>query len=236
MQRILHLPLAVLFALVLSSLISESALAAIPATLSQNTGTPVAQRTLGTVAGGSSSLQREVFGFALASTLSDPTVGYPTWDFSLVSTVAFFGLHVNDDGTLTSDSGMTVWNSSQLTGLLGAARSHGTKVVVTVILQDFSAGTPHMCAGLANRATTVSQTVAQVTAKGVDGVNIDYEGLNGTCPNGQSARSMMTDFAHQMRAALPAGSYLSVDTYASSAADPLGFFDVASLNSYVDSS
>src|SRR5450759_3887822 len=168
MQRILHLPLALLFALVLSSLISESALAAVPATLSQNAGTHVVQRTLGTVAGGSSSLQREVFGFALASSLSDPTVGYPTWDFSLVSTVAFFGLHVNDDGTLASDSGMTVWNSSQLTGLLGAARSHGTKVVVTVILQDFSAGTPHMCAGLANRATTVSQTVAQVTAKGVD--------------------------------------------------------------------
>ncbi len=36
--------------------------------------------------------QREVFGFALASSLSDPTVGYPTWDFSLLSTVAFFGL------------------------------------------------------------------------------------------------------------------------------------------------
>src|SRR5450759_1421265 len=235
MQRILHLPLALLFALVLSSLISESALAAVPATLSQNAGTHVVQRTLGTVAGGSSSLQREVFGFALASTLSDPTVGYPSWDFSLVSTVAFFGLHVNDDGTLASDSGMTVWNSSQLTGLLGAARSHGTKVVVTVILQDFSAGTPHMCAGLANRATTVSQTVSQVAVKAGDGVNIDYEGLNGTCPNGQNARSMMTDFAHQMRAALPAGSYLSVDTYASSAADPLGFFDVLGLNSFVDS-
>src|SRR5689334_20605074 len=26
-------------------------------------------------------LQREVFGFALASSLADPTVGYPTWDF-----------------------------------------------------------------------------------------------------------------------------------------------------------
>src|ERR1051326_7895824 len=50
--------------------------------------------------------QREVFGFALASSLSDPTVGYPTWDFSLLSTVAFFGLHVNDDGTFANDAGM----------------------------------------------------------------------------------------------------------------------------------
>jgi len=92
-----------------------------------------------------------------------------------------------------------------------------------------------MCASLANRATTVSQTIAQVTAKGVDGLNIDYEGLNGTCPNGQTARSMMTDFAARLRAALPPASYLSVDTYASSASDPLGFFDVPGLNAYVGS-
>ncbi len=134
-----------------------------------------------------------------------------------------------------SDSGWSVWNSSQLTGLINAAHSHGTKVVVTIILQDFAAGTPSMCSGLANRAVTVSQTVAQVKAKGVDGVNVDYEGLNGTCPNHQSARSMMTDFAHRLRGALPGGSYLSVDSYASSATDPYGFFDVPALAQYVDS-
>jgi spore germination protein YaaH len=183
----------------------------------------------------SGTLQREVFGFALASSLSDPTVGYPSWDFSLLSTVAFFGLHFNDDGTIASDSGLTVWNSSALTTLLTAAHSHGTKVVLTIVEQDFAAGTPHMCAALANRATVVSQTAAQVSAKGVDGVNIDFEGLSGTCPNGQPARAMMTDLANQLRTALPAGSYLSVDTYASSASDPVGFFDVPGLNAYVDS-
>ena len=92
-----------------------------------------------------------------------------------------------------------------------------------------------MCAGLINRAITVRETVAEVAAKGVDGVNVDYEGLNGTCQNGQTAQSMMTDFAHQLRAALPSGSYLSVDTYAGSAADPIGFYNVAGLNAYVDS-
>lgn len=181
------------------------------------------------------SLRREVFGFALASSLADTTVGYPSWNFSLLSTVAFFGLHINDDGTIASDAGLTEWNSSDLMNLVTKARAAHTKVVVTVIEQDFSSGTPHMCAALANRAATVSATVAQVTAKGVDGVNIDYEGLNGTCPNGSTARSMVTDFARQMRAALPPGSYLSIDTYASSAADSLGFFDIAGLNSYVDS-
>jgi len=182
-------------------------------------------------------LQREVFGFALASSLADPTVGYPTWDFSLLSTVAFFGLHVTNSGTLAADSGMTEWNSAQLTAFVGAAHSHGTKVVLTIILQDFSSGTPSMCAGLRAAATTVSQTVAQVKAKGVDGVNVDYEGLNGSCGTTDSswARHAMTNFISALRAALPAGSYVSVDTYASSAADSLGFFDVRGMAASADS-
>ena len=185
--------------------------------------------------GGPGGPQREVFGFALLSSLADPTIGYPSWNFSLLSTVAVFGLHIQTDGHIANDSGWAVWSSSQMTGLLSKAHAAGVKVVATIILQDFSAGTPTMCAGLTNRANTVSQTVAAVAAKGADGVNLDYEGLNTTCPNGQTARAMMTDLAHQMRSALPAGSYLSVDTYASSAGDPAGFFDVAGMNPYVDS-
>src|ERR1700736_3645042 len=61
---------------------------------------------------------REVFGFGLASSLADPTIGYPSWNFSLLSTVAFFGLHINGDGTIVSDSGLNVWNSTTLTNLL----------------------------------------------------------------------------------------------------------------------
>ena len=189
--------------------------------------------------GGAGGPQREVFGFALLSSLADPTVGYPSWNFSLLSTVAVFGLHVQTDGNFAADSSWNEWNSSQVSGLVSTARQHGTRVVLTIILQDFSAGTPNMCAGLKNRATTVQQTVAQVvatgTGKGVDGVNIDYEGLGGTCANGENPRTDMIDLARQLRAALPAGSYLSVDTYASSAGDPLGFFDVPGLSAYVDS-
>jgi spore germination protein YaaH len=181
--------------------------------------------------------QREVFGFALASSLNDPTVGDPTWNFALLSTVAFFGLHVNDDGTFTSDSGLTVWNSSELTDLVTLAHAHSTKVVVTIIKQDFVAGTPDMCAALTNSTTTVTNTVNEVSAKGVDGVNVDYEGLNGSCgttdPNW--ARTHLTSFVAALRAALPVGKYLSIDTYASSAADPAGFFDIPGLAPSVDS-
>jgi spore germination protein YaaH len=186
--------------------------------------------------GGAGGPTREIFGFALASSLSDPTVGYPSWNFSLLSTVAFFGLHVQDDGNFAGDSGAAVWNSSQLSGLLATAHSRGVKVVLTIILQDFSPNTPHMCSALTRGGVTVAAAVAEVRAKGVDGVNIDYEGLNGSCgqsdPNG--ARHALTNLVRALRASLP-GGYMSIDTYASSAVDSAGFFDVPALASAVDS-
>jgi spore germination protein YaaH len=187
--------------------------------------------------GGAGGPLREIFGFALASSLSDPTFGYPSWDFSLLSTVAFFGVHIMDNGGFANDSGWAVWNSSQISGLVSAAHSRGTKVVLTIILQDFAANTPNMCAGLKNFTTTVNNTVAEVKAKGVDGVNVDYEGLNGSCGTADSsyARHAFSNFMGSLRSAMPAGSYLSVDTYASSATDTVGFFDVPALGGSVDS-
>jgi len=78
------------------------------------------------VGGGSTNiLSREVFGFALFSSLADPNIGYPSWNFDLLSTVAVFGLDVNWDGHLiTTDSGYAVWNSSQMTALMSTARQH----------------------------------------------------------------------------------------------------------------
>ena len=187
--------------------------------------------------GGAGGPAREVYGFALASSLSDPTFGYTTWNFSLLTTVAFFGLHVQDDGTIASDSGASVWNSSQLSSLLSTAHAHGTKVVVTIIMQDFSPGTPHMCSALVHSANVVNGTVNEMKAKGVDGVNVDFEGLNGGCGTSDPswARDTFTLVVRGLRSALPAGSILSVDTYASSAADPIGFFAVGGMAASVDS-
>src|ERR1700680_3759023 len=201
LQRSRHLVLALLAPLALSGFVPVGVSAAAPAAASPDPTHPfvtqqaarlVATANVGTLqpfkpalgqaaVGGAGGPQREVFGFALASSLSDPTFGYPTWDFSLLSTVAFFGLHVQDDGTFAADSGWNVWNSSELSNLLGVAHAHATKVVVTIVLQDFAAGTPHMCAGLIHGNTTVANIVSEVKAKGVDGVNLDYEGLNGSC-------------------------------------------------------
>jgi spore germination protein YaaH len=180
---------------------------------------------------------REIFGFALASSLADTTVGYPSWNFDLLSTVAFFGLHVDPDGQFAADAGWNTWNSSALTSLVSLAHRHGTKVVLTVVLQDFSPNTPSMCAGLQHAGVTVAAAVTQVKAKAVDGVNIDYEGLDGSCGTADPywAQHALTGFAQKMRAGLGPSYYLSIDSYASAASDGYGFFDVVGLASYVDS-
>jgi spore germination protein YaaH len=187
---------------------------------------------------GARDLSKEVFGFALGSSLSDPTVGYPSWNFDMLSTVAYFGLHVLWDGTFQKDAGLAVWNSSQLTSLVQVAHAHGTKVVLTIINGDARGTYPNaMCDALLRASTTVKNTVAEVKAKGVDGVNIDYEGVNQACNTSDPswARHALTSFATSMRVALGTTSYLSIDTYSGAAGDPVGFFDVPGLNPSVDS-
>ncbi len=189
----------------------------------------------------SSGLTRDVFGYAYASSLGDPNVGYTTWDFSLLSTVAFFSIQVNYDGVLVADSNWTVWDSSTLTGLVNTAHAYGVKVVVT--LKPLYRDTVDFCDALYNDGTTVYQIVRQVKLKGIDGVNIDYESqlaqCNPTNPGftAMTNQALLTRFAKDLRAGLDGykpGLYLSIATYSGSAAGNDGFFNIPDLNQYVD--
>jgi len=205
-----------------------------PSALPNSQGQIGAARTL--------NLSREIFGFASAGRLADPNVGYQSWNFDLLSTVAFFALHIRYDGKLVGDSTFNnVWNTSVLTGLVNTAHAHGVKVVVTIV-------GPHtvidQCDSLYNAGTTVAQIVNQVTLKGIDGVNIDYEGqlaqCNPTSPGltPQSNQALLTNLAKLMRAGLDSakpGYYLSIDTYSGSGAGNDGYFNIPDLNQYVDS-
>src|SRR5450759_2723613 len=158
---------------------------------------------------------REVFGFVTAATIGYGDIGYTTWDFSMLTTVAYFGLHINWDGSILHDNaGWAIWNSSTVSDLVQAAHSQGVKVVVTLMLFDSSPHSPVMCSGLGDGDTTISQTLHELAAKGADGVNLDYEGVNDVCvANHQTTQSMFITFVKKMRAALPVGTYLSIDTY-----------------------
>src|SRR6266699_6713766 len=169
-------------------------------------------------------LFREVFGFAFASSLGDPTIGYPSWNFGLLSTVAYFGIHVDWTGDFSGGSAWNTWNdpNGPVPGFIQTAHANGTKVVLTIAMFDSTNGTPNMCSALQRSALTIQRTVAQVQAKGIDGVNVDYESNNTQCTDPsthavQSSQTMFTAFVRDLRAALPAGSYLTVDTYSGSA-------------------
>jgi len=170
---------------------------------------------------------REVFGYVNAGNLGDPTVGYPSWNFSLLSTVAYFGLSVDAGGNLIQgNTSWNVWNSTTGTGLISTAHSSGTRVVISLIQHDSG-----LCTALQNAQTTIQQLPAQL--HGADGINVDYEGVNGACGT-QTIRALTTSFMQQLRAAMPS-SYLSIATYASSAGDSGGMFDIGGLAPNTDS-
>lgn len=185
-------------------------------------------------------LQREVFGFVNAANLADPSVGYPSWNLRLLSTVAFFGLQVNSgDGHLVAGTNLAwnVFHSSTMTNLVNLAHANGTRVIVSINLHDFSTSpTNQVCVGLqaANYANTILWTQQAIAAEGIDGVNVDYEGSDTTCANGLSERQQLVSFMHDLRAALPT-QYIAIDTYSGSAEDNLEFFDVTGIAPYVDS-
>lgn len=191
-------------------------------------------------------LQRQVFGFAFGNaSLGDPTYGYPAWSFNLLTTIAYFGLTINWDGTIVqSGSGWTTWNSAALTGMVAAAHAAHDRVIVSLNLHDFSASSKStMCAALhpTHRAITVAATVAQIAKMHVDGVNLDYEGTNvkcayqvGTTAYGPDLRSEMASLPKEMRNALP-NTYIAVDTYSGSAGDTSGFFNVTAMAPSVNS-
>ncbi len=189
---------------------------------------------------------REVFGFAYASSIGDPNIGYPSWNMGLLSTVAYFGVHVDWTGALVNDSGLSIWDdpNGPVPGLISTAHANGVRVVLTIIMGDSTPDQHNMCSALDRWQTTVQQTVAEVQVRGADGVNIDYEGSNVICNDPGfaqvSSQSLLTSFAARLRAALPAGSYLSIDTYTGSAGfrngnTYLGLFDISALAGYVDS-
>jgi hypothetical protein len=113
-------------------------------------------------------LQREIFGFAFGnSSLADSTYGYPAWSFNLLTTIAYFGLTIDWDGTIIqSGSGWTTWNSSALTGLISTAHANRDRVIVSVNLHSFTPRTgPSPSARSSRRSRGSTQTASTSTTK-----------------------------------------------------------------------
>jgi hypothetical protein len=169
----------------------------------------------------------EVFGFAPYWTLQQ-SGGF---NVAGISTLAYFSLDVNPDGSVAhSGSGWNGYQSQALVDLVNRAHAAGDRVVLTVNNFD-----QNQLNQLTSSPTAASQLAKQVlglvTQKNLDGVNLDFEGTGSADQAGLTR--LVTTVSNVLHASNP-HYQVSMDTYGSSAAGSNGFFNVPALASVVD--
>ncbi len=182
-------------------------------------------------------LQREVFAFAPYWALGQNA----NWNYSLMSTIAYFGLDLYADGTFvkTANNGWNGWSSTNLIKTRDQAHLAGARLVLVIKAFDNATICSITSTSPTSNAaqTAITSTIAEIQAKNVDGVNVDFEGSNTTCPNGQMLQSELTSFmgklSSQVHQQVP-GSFVTIDTYSGSASWDSGEFNIGALAPAVD--
>lgn len=171
----------------------------------------------------------EVFGFA------------PFWmmdkldnvDFSVLTTLAYFGVEVGIDGSFDAqDPGLKTFNSHSARQLFQKARSENTKVVLTLTQMTNN----KILAFLDNEASqsnAINQSVTEVKDKGIDGINVDFEYI-GNPGDGYRKKfnNFVSNFAKILHKEVP-NSKLTVSVYASSVKEPK-LYDIPQLGENSD--
>lgn len=169
----------------------------------------------------------EVFGFAPYWTLPQSS----GFNVGGVTTLAYFSVGVNSDGTLKeSGAGWNGYQSQELASLVTRAHGAGDRVVLTI--NDFSQNSLDQLTSSSTAAGVLSSALIPVIeAKNLDGVNLDFEG------QGSADQTGLTSLVQKVSTALHAVNphwQITMDTYASSAGDPNGFYNIAALSPWVD--
>ena len=164
----------------------------------------------------------EVFGFAPYWTLSE-SGGF---DVSHISTFDYFSIGVNADGSLDeSGPGWTGYQSQALSTLITRAHAADARVVLTV--SDFDQSSLDQLTSSPTAPATLAQAViTAIQAKNLDGANFDFEG------EGSADQAGLTNLVTQVSAAIHHVNpdyQVTMDTYASSAGDPNGFYNISAL-------
>ena len=179
-------------------------------------------------------LAREVFGFAPYWALS----GNGNWDYSLLSTIAYFGLDVQNDGsfnTSATNNGFKGWMSQDFANVITRAHANSDRVVL--VIKAFNNATINAVVSNPNASqNAINWTIQSIRSRNLDGVNIDFEGSSSSSyPNLSSQFSaFVASLSNQVHAAIP-GSVVSVDTYSGSASWDGGFMNITQLAPSVDS-
>jgi spore germination protein len=171
----------------------------------------------------------EVFGFAPYWTINK----LDNVDFNTLTTFAYFGVEIGEDGNLVKDDrGYEVFHSEKATEIFKKAHDHGTRVVLTLTLMD-NASIKTFLADPEARERTIAQATEEVKKRGIDGVNIDIEYSGNP---GSAARDNFSIFVKDMTTALHneiPESRVTVSVYASSAKGQK-LYDIASIGKSSD--
>ena len=169
----------------------------------------------------------EVFGFAPYWTLDQSAA----FNVNEMSTIAYFSIDVNPDGTLNeSGPGWDGYQSQALSSLISRAHGAGDRVVLTVTCFDQGA-LDHLTSSTSAPSTLATALIGAVQAKNLDGVNLDFEG------SGSADQTGLTRLVTQVSTAIHGVNphyQVTMDTYASSAGDPGGFYNIRALAPAVD--
>ena len=175
-------------------------------------------------------LKREVFGFAPYWNLGTNA----EWNYNQLSTIAYFGLDVNDDGGFANwGGGWDGWNSADFTTIINRAHASGVRVVVVV--KDFRDASINTVLNTGARQNLINGVIGAIAVKNLDGVNVDFEGSGDPrfpdIPSGITG--LMTDMSKQVHARWPQAQ-VSIDTYAGAASWDGGIFRILDLAPVVD--
>jgi hypothetical protein len=169
----------------------------------------------------------EIFGFAPYWALPQSSA----FDVNGVTTLAYFSIGVNRNATLAENGpGWVGYQSQALADLVTRAHGAGDRVVLSVTCFDQSS-LNQLSADPSSGGRLGAELVQLVSAKNLDGVNVDFEG------SGSGDQKGLDHLMASLSAALhqaDAHWQVTMDTYGSSAADPSGFYDIAGLAPSVD--
>lgn len=171
----------------------------------------------------------EVFGFAPYWTFNK----LDNVDFNVLTTLAYFDVPINSDGTMDrSSNGYQTFHSEEATKLFKKAHDHGTRIVLTITNMK----NPTIRAIMDDPAAqqrTIDESIAEVKNRGIDGVNIDFEytGNPGVVYRQQFSK-FVKNFTDQMHAQLP-GSKVTVSVYASAVKEPK-IYDISEIGHSAD--
>ena len=170
---------------------------------------------------------REDFAFAPYWTL--PQSG--TFSLTGLSTLAYFSVGVNPNGTFEeSGPGWNGYQSQALSDLVTRAHAAGERVVLT--LNDFGQGSlDSLTSSPTAPVTLAAALIPALEAKNLDGVNFDFEGAGSHDQAGLT--NLISSVSGALRAANPHWQ-VTMDTYASSAGDSGGFYNIPELAPFVD--